>query len=330
MPRRLIFSIAMLCALPVNAEVVVTVEPLQQLASAVEVTYSANVEPLDRGLVSAGIGSEILSIHARVGDAVTRGQRLVLLDCRDAELAASLAREAEAEAEVRFAFAERQAARVDRLAASNIASEELKDTRGTEVRLARRQLAKARVNLEDAVLQRSRCEVLAPYDAVIVRELASVGTRVAVGTPIMELVSQAIEVRARLPLDVRVLPDASVRFSSALGDVAVTLKSEGAAVDTETGTRLVRFLGQSPLLEPGAPGRIRIQSGRLGLSTDYLVERSGQVGVMVVDDDLAQFIPRPNAVLGQPVDVGDLDPQTLVIRDGRFRVRDGETVVINP
>lgn len=330
MPLFLKLLIVFVWALPAQAEVVVTASPLTELASAVESTYPANVEPLDTGLISAGIGSEILKMHARVGDAVVQGQQLVSLDCRDATLSESLAREVLAEASEQLAFAQRQAERVAKLAASNIASEELKDTRATEVLFAQRRLAKAQLSLDDAQLHTSRCDVRAPFDAVVTGELAFVGTRVAVGAPIMELVSQDVEVRARLPLDVRAITTETVQFTSPLGDVPLTLKSTAQSVDTETGTRLVRFVGDSALLEPGIPGRIRIQTRGLQLSADYLVERSGQLGVMLVEESTARFVPRPNAALGQPIDVSDLSPRALVVRDGRFRVRDGETVVVNP
>lgn len=330
MPLLLKLLIAVVWALPARAEIVVTALPLIELAAAAESTYPANVEPIDTALVSAGIGAEIVQIHARVGDAVAEGQRLVSLDCRDTQLAESLAREVHAEAVEQLAFARRQAERVAKLAASNIASEELKDTRATEVLFAQRRLAKAQVSLDDAKLDTSRCEVRAPFDAVVTRELAFIGTRVAVGMPIMELVSQAVEVRARLPLDMRGTLTEQVHFTSPLGTVPLTLKSAGQSVETETGTRLVRFVGDSTVLEPGTPGRIRIQTGGLRLSADYLVERSGQLGVMLVDGTTVRFVPRANASLGQPVDVSDLSLQSMVIRDGRFRVRDGETVVVNP
>lgn len=330
MPLRMCLLVVFFAVHPARAEIVVTAAPLIELATAVESTYPANVEPVDTGLISAGIGSEILTIHARVGDAVRRGQALVSLDCRDARLTETLASEVRAEAIEQLAFARRQAQRIAKLAESNIASEELKDSRATDVVLAERRLAKATVSLEEAKLQTTRCEVIAPFDAVVAREMASVGTRVAIGTPIMELVSQAVEVRARLPLDV--LPSVAQRviFTSALGDVEIQLQSAARSVETDSGTRLVRFVGPPAQLEPGVPGRVRIQNETLSLNTNYLVERSGQLGIMVVDGAEARFMPRPTAALGQPVDVQDLPSDLLVIRDGRFRVRDGETVVVNP
>ena len=43
--------------------------------------------------------------------------------------------------------------------------------------------------------------VKAPFDAIIVEQLASVGTRVSVGNPILEIVSKAFDIRARIPFD---------------------------------------------------------------------------------------------------------------------------------
>ena len=46
------------------------------------------------------------------------------------------------------------------------------------------------------------------------------------------------------------------------------------------------------------------------------------------DGERAKFIARTNATLGQPVDVTDLDPGTLLIEEGRFKAREGDQLVI--
>jgi hypothetical protein len=50
--------------------------------------------------------------------------------------------------------------------------------------------------------------------------------------------------------------------------------------------------------------------------------------VMAAIGTEARFIERPTAVLGQPVVVSDLEPALLIIKEGRFRARHGDTLVI--
>jgi hypothetical protein len=49
---------------------------------------------------------------------------------------------------------------------------------------------------------------------------------------------------------------------------------------------------------------------------------------MVAAGNEARFIERPSATLGQPVVVSDLEPTLLLINEGRFKVRHGDTLVI--
>ena len=64
------------------------------------------------------------------------------------------------------------------------------------------------------------------------------------------------------------------------------------------------------------------------LPADFLVERDRTLGIMVANEERAKFIARKNATLGQPVDVTDLDPETLLIKEGRFKAREGDQLVI--
>ena len=98
--------------------------------------FPASAEPLETSLLSSGISAEIQH-NARPGDRVTRGKTLIRLDCRDTRLRYDLTIQELRQAEVKLKFSERQLARIVKLAKTNIASEELKDTRETELQQAR-------------------------------------------------------------------------------------------------------------------------------------------------------------------------------------------------
>ena len=70
----------------------------------------------------------------------------------------------------------------------------LKIPRATELKQAVISLASKRLSLKEANLQVSKCEVKAPFDAIIVEQLASVGTQLSVGKPILG-VSKAFDNR---------------------------------------------------------------------------------------------------------------------------------------
>ena len=311
----------------VSSEVYVTVAPISELQERVTAEFPASAEPIETSLLSSGISAEILSIKARPGDRLPKGTTVVQLDCRETEFRRDLALQDLKQAEIQLQFSQRQAARIAKLAETNIASEELKDTRATELQQSRVALNASEVELKEAQLQVSRCVVSVPFDAVIVSQLASVGTRVSVGHPILEIVSTAVDIRARVPFDHVIDGTQRVEFQSGQQSVSVELIAESDAVDTGTGTRLLRFQPQTAI-DPGTPGVLRMRSQTRVLPADFLVERNRQYGIMTAVDGKAEFIERRNATLGQPVRVTDLALDLSLIREGRFKARHGDTLVI--
>ena len=325
-----LLAVVALCFLntAVAADLFVTVAPVSELQKRMTTEFPASAEPLETSLLSSGISAEITAINARLGDRVTRGKTLIRLDCRDTRLRYDLAIQELRRAEVQLKFSERQSARIVKLAKTNIASEELKDTRETELQQARIGVDARRVALEEAELQVSKCKVKAPFDSIVVKQLASVGTRMSIGAPILEIVSVAVDIHARVPFDYTINKAQDVVFESGQEIIDVRLIVESDAVDTGTGTRLLRFEPEIPV-PPGSPGVLSIRSESIVLPADYLVERDQRYGVMVAVENQAQFIERSSATLGQPVDVSDLDPALLLIKEGRFRARDGDALVIS-
>ena len=325
-----LLAVVALCFLntAVAADLFVTVAPVSELQKRMTTEFPASAEPLETSLLSSGISAEITAINARLGDRVTRGKTLIRLDCRDTRLRYDLAIQELRRAEVQLKFSERQSARIVKLAKTNIASEELKDTRETELQQARIGVDARRVALEEAELQVSKCKVKAPFDSIVVKQLASVGTRMSIGAPILEIVSVAVDIHARVPFDYTINKAQDVVFESGQEIIDVRLIVESDAVDTGTGTRLLRFEPEIPV-PPGSPGVLSMRSESIVLPADYLVERDQRYGVMVAVENQAQFIERSSATLGQPVDVSDLDPALLLIKEGRFRARHGDALVIS-
>ena len=324
-----LFLVSLCFVVPAVAseDVYVTVTALGELQKNIASDFPANVVPIERSLLAAAISAEITAISLRPGDEVAKGSTIIRLDCRDTKLRRDLAAQEVKQADVQLKFSERQAARIAKLAETNIASEELKDTRVTELQQAIISLASKRLALKETNLQVSKCKVKAPFDAIIVEQLASVGTRVSVGSPILEIVSKAFDIRARIPFDSAADIQKNVSFIVQDREIPVQILAESGAVDTGTGTRLLRFKSVETI-DPGVPGVLRIRSKKMVLPADFLVERDRIYGIMIANSGRAKFIARTNATLGQPVDVTDLDPGTLLIEEGRFKAREGDQLVI--
>jgi RND family efflux transporter MFP subunit len=142
----------------------------------------------EEAVVAAQVSGQIEKALVDLGDRVTTGQELVLIDttayeARVQESAANLAR-----ATAAAANAERQLKRVQELQRDNIASTSDLDAAVSEagktqadVKALEAADAIARLNLE-------RSRVRAPFDGAVAQRVAGVGDYLSVGTPIARLV----------------------------------------------------------------------------------------------------------------------------------------------
>ena len=311
----------------IKAELYVTITSLKEIERQVQLIFPANVEPKNVSQLSAGIGAKIIETTVEIGDSVKADEILARLDCRDAKLRQNSAIQELQQAKIRLEFSKRQAERIRRLADTNIASEEVRDERMTNVAHAEISLSSAQTIADQASLMVSRCVVKAPFDATVQDQLSFVGTRVGIGTPIFQIVSDDVNVHANIPFDVNLEKQVTIIFEYGDRSLPVKVSRISDSVNNQTGTRLLR-LTPSYQLDPGVPGVIKISSSKRVLPADYLVERDRQLGLMSIADGRAIFIQRSAAILGQPVDVSDLAPDTKIISKGRFRAQDGDLVVV--
>ena len=274
----------------------------------------ASVVSLNRTRLSARISARILSIPARVGDAVRRGQLLARLDCRDAELARETAR-------ARKQLAEKELQRARALKKSS----SIADSRFNQ---AETTLIETRAALRQAALQVERCRVVAPFDGVVTARLAGVGALAVPGTPLLELLDTGDpEVSAKVDTgDLAGLRGASqVLFRTGGERFPVKLRAVLPALDPGSRRREARLtpLGAAPL--PGASGRIEWRLKTPHFPARLLVERDGRLGVFIVDAGVAHFLPVSQARLGQDAPLV-LPAGTRLVEQGRFTLQDGDAV----
>lgn len=334
MPARVLFPlIAGLCAaLPALATdpVKVTTQLLRELIVYPETRLAATAQPLNDSRLSAEVAAPIARLAVRVGDVVNTGALLVQLD---AEVFALTAQQEEARLrslEARYTLAEFQAQRYADLAKQNAVSEELRRQRDAEAAALKADTEAQRVAVQQAQLMVKKCNVRAPFRAVVAERLAGEGELAVPGTPLvrlydaehMELVASVQSADAAALAAVR-----TVTFEASGTPFLAILRTLSEAYDPVERSREARFTftGDKPL--PGTAGILSWKSATAFVKPDMVVRRNGGLGVFIADEGVARFVSLPDAQEGRPAAINLLE-DTQVIVAGRYTVRDGDALLI--
>lgn len=328
--RRLHTLALLFSASVMAAEVPVTVAPLASLAIQPERSAPATVESLNNADLSAEISARVLDFPVRVGDRVATGDLLVQLDCRDHEsrLTAQRATLAQIESQRRLALGQLERARSLRRD-RNVSDEEV-DRRASELDVADAQVRSQAEAVRQAQLNAERCEVRAPFDAVVTRRLIDVGVLASPGSPLVRLVQlDELEVSAHVR-------PAEVEEGAAAGRVdfvylgtafPLSVRRVLPVVDPTTRTVEVRLVFTGEKAPPGASGRLTWRSRGLHVPADLLVRRGADLGVFAAEGGRANFHPVPEALEGQPARL-NLPGTSLIVVEGRQGLQDGEPVAV--
>ncbi len=302
--------------------------PLAELLTQAVHSAPATLVARNDARLAAEIDARVVAIEVRVGDSVTRGQVLVRLDCRRHESLLAAARAAHERARAQEKFALEQLERARDLRRNKSVSEELVDQRATELAVARAEVAATGETLNQAGIDVAACRVPAPFDGVVTARPASVGDYAQRGTPLLGLLeTDGLEVSAALRLDqVGSLERADdVRFEAAESSYPLRLRSVVQQADSQARTREARLVLDGPAPVAGTAGRLVWSGASNLLGADLLVRREGSLGVFLVEDGTARFVPIPGAEEGRPAAV-DLPAASRVVVEGRQRLVDGAAV----
>lgn len=288
----------------------------------------AAVESLNDVELSAEISARVEAIRVRVGDTVPAGEVLVVLDCRDyrSRQAAQQATLAQLEAQRRLAASQVQ--RAEKLRGSASASQEELDRRQAELDALAAQIDAQREAITQAALNVSRCEVRAPFPAVVAARLSDEGALASAGAPLVRVVeTDALELAARLRPEeaAEVLAAAALWFDHLGQRYPVELRRALTVLDPVTRTLELRLVFPTAAPPAGAAGRLTWRAATPHLPADLLVRRGDRLGVFVVKGNAAEFRPIDGAREGQPAPLA-LPPETRVIVQGRERMQDGEPI----
>jgi len=311
-----------------SAAQAVEARPLSAVALYPERNASAQVVALNEARVAAEISGRIEALAVEAGQTVERGALIARIDCRDYLLAQDQARAAVAAAESRLALANQQLDQARALQAKGFVSKEALATRETEVNVRRADVLQARAQLNTAEHAVGKCEVRAPFPAIVRARLGQVGELAVPGSPLATLIdTRRIEIAAQVQLrDTDSLSQASgIRFEGDGGTRGVRLARISPAIDRQARTVEARLQFVAEALPPGAQGRILWRESRPHLPAELIVRRDGRLGVFIVNEGRAHFTPLAEAQEGRPVSVR-LAPSTRVVVKGQLVLKDGARV----
>lgn len=337
------FALLAVCQTPialaqdVPAPVAVQKKPTVSTAalSAVQVhperEASAAVKAKNTSRLAAETTGTVLRWGADVGTSVRKGQVLVQIDPRDAELALQQAQAGVQAALARQALAKEQLRRAKDLVAKGFFSQEALAQRQTELTMVDADVRSAQAQEAVARRQRDKTTLRAPFDALVSERLAQVGETVAPGTPLYVLVQAGAD---ELQATIGSVDADSLRQPSSLAFHAggqahpVRLLRVGHVVQAPARTRQAWFTFEQAAPAPGTSGTLRWRDDRPHLPPDLMVRRQGALGIFVMSGkNQVRFIQLPNAQEGRAVPVPtNLPASTLIVTKGQSGLQDGMAV----
>jgi RND family efflux transporter MFP subunit len=282
----------------------------------------------DEATVAAQVAGQIEKSHVDIGDRVSAGQELALIDKTSYEALAQQSAANLARANASAANATQNLKRIQELQKDNIASASELDRAVADVGQAQADVKAAEAADAIARLNLERSRVKAPFDGAITERVASVGNFVSVGTPIVRVVKTD---PLRLRLDVPERESAAVRVG----------QSVRVAVEGDTNVYRGRLVRVAPAIresdrmlqvEADVPNPGALRAGLFARAEIVVNEREETVSVppsaLVVFAGLEKvLVVRDGKATEKNVVTGRRNGEWLEVVSG---LSVGETVVLDP
>lgn len=325
----------------VRAASTVTVVQVRTTSEARPLRLSGVTRAADRARLSFAVPARLLTRPVEVGDAVQQGQPLATLDDREYRLAERAANAALAELEVRLTQARRDLERVERLVASEAATDEELERMlaGVGALDAAHDAAAARLAETSRLTQEG--VLLAPFVGTVTAVHLEPGEWVSPGVPVVEIAgSGAVEVVVEAP--------EGICSGLAAGDeVMVDLPFQGRAVRGEV-TAIAAAAAGSGHLFPVEVTLDRSESVAAGLTAEVVFSLgvepelvvpleaiinpgSSRPAIFRIADGRAIRVPvRLGRVTGDGITVhAELAGGDQVAVSGHTAIADGDTVKVS-
>lgn len=332
----------------------VDVDRVTLAASKETVNVIGRVVALQEGPVAARTAAAAQTVHVNVGDVVSKGDVLVTLHNNRQRSLLALAQadvkqwQARLQtAKVQKALAQRDLKRLNQLRDTSAFNESLFDQREAALQTAKATLTELEASLNYAKIQVRRAQqdddwtkVQAPYDAVVSERHVDEGQWVALGTPVVSLISTAaLEVEADIPAQyVKQLQQGEAIQASSDGQpLALSLRALLPSERALSRTRLARLSiqltpGEMPPLTVNQAVSVAIPvSNRDALTVhkDAVIRNGAMTMVYKVVDGVAEMTPvELGAAAGERVQViSGLAADDVVVTRGNERLQPGQTVM---
>jgi RND family efflux transporter MFP subunit len=251
-------------------------------------TLSGTVRARHETPVAFQVGGRLLSRHVQAGDAVQAGQRLFVLDPRDAAVAQQSAAAQVAAAEAAWLTAQRELERQQQLVQQGFVSAQTLDRFTLQLRQTQSQLDAARAVAAQARHTLGYTELRAPHDGVIVDVTGEAGQVVSAGASLATLAqTKGRDIEVFLPQPPRGLASA-VAYLGADVNAPVTLREAAGAADPQSRTWRARFaLPDSASLDVWALGsvvRLQLPTASTGMATSAPTHTSQRVPLAALDE----------------------------------------------
>lgn len=316
----------------------VSVAPVSAGALRDKVRFLGRAEPVSTATLAASVAGPVVSVEARVGDAVAAGDPLVALEDKLARAALDAVQASRRQVTAELSQARRELARIEKLQFPVVSDHEKEQERlAVQTLSARKQALAAEIRRAEEDLARHR--MAAPFAGVVTARHVSPGTWVRPGDPLIELVSTDeleifVDVAATLAGELRPGTAASL-FGRADQQAKATVRGIVPSLDRATRTLTVRLglEGARPeWLIAGLPifveFEVALGEGLL-VPRDALVQGPVEVRVMLMEAGKAK--PVTVEVLGTAGDQALVRAEGLkvgaeLIVRGNERVRPGQPV----
>ena len=310
----------------------VTVLPYAEIRQYPEREAPATVLGKNEARIAAEVSARVMAIPVDSGDKVKKGQVLVQLDRKDAELAQARAEATVAQATARLRQAQAQMDRARSLREKNFISAEALTLRETELAAAEADVQSGRAGRDSAARGVEKCTLVAPFAGIVRSRTAQVGELAAPGTVLLSLADTSeLQAVAQVQTNDAQGLTAAAPVTFRLGAVRHALKplNISDAISRESRTVEARFRFTDTPPAPGAEGALVWSDPRPHLGADYILRRNNSYGVFVLESGKAKFHTLPDAQEGRPT-VANLPADAQIVVRGRHALQDGMKVIVEP
>ncbi len=279
--------------------------------------------------VSSEISGILENIRVRVGDSVKKGDLIASIGCQDYTIAVKEADAASRAGQAQRKFNQSQLNKAKQLSEKgSISSEEL-DRRVSNATASAAEVERLRAVVDRAKRSVEKCSIHAPFEAVVIERLSSLGDYLVQGSHVLRLLDKEnIEISAKVQeQDLETLKAGEdLQFVVRNKEYPLRLRAMLPIMESRIRSYEVRLEFTAENAPPGSAGRVRWKIPQGHIPADLLVRR-GQLGIFLEKNGNAEFLQLDQAKEGQPAAV-DIPESSNIIIDGRFGIKIGDAVRI--